>query len=92
MAHHFAFGFGAPSPSCFTKRRIASPRFRFTSLSAVHASIAAVVKGIEPQDQMEAMLAAQMATIHTATIKSSRTLALDVKTAQARSSRGLRAR
>jgi hypothetical protein len=35
----------------------------------------AVVKGIKPRDQMEAMLAAQMAAVHTATMKLSRGLA-----------------
>jgi hypothetical protein len=35
----------------------------------------AVVKGIKPRDQMEAMLAAQMAAVHTATLKFSRYLA-----------------
>jgi ribosomal protein L12E/L44/L45/RPP1/RPP2 len=35
----------------------------------------AVVKGIKPRDQMEAMLAAQMAAVHTAAMKSSRCLA-----------------
>jgi hypothetical protein len=35
----------------------------------------AVVKGIKPRDQMEAMLAAQMAAVHAATMKSSRNLA-----------------
>jgi hypothetical protein len=35
----------------------------------------AVVKGIKPRDQMEAMLAAQMAAVHTATMKFSRNLA-----------------
>jgi hypothetical protein len=35
----------------------------------------AVVKGIKPRDQLEAMLAAQMAAVHTATMKFSRSLA-----------------
>jgi hypothetical protein len=35
----------------------------------------AVVKGIKPRDQLEAMLAAQMAAVHTATMKVSRSLA-----------------
>ena len=35
----------------------------------------AVVKGIKPRDQIEAMLAAQMAAVHTATLKFSRHLA-----------------
>jgi len=35
----------------------------------------AVVKGIKPRDQMEAMLAAQMAAVHTATMRFSRNLA-----------------
>jgi hypothetical protein len=34
-----------------------------------------VVKGIQPRDQIEAMLAAQMAAVHTATMKFSRSLA-----------------
>ena len=34
-----------------------------------------VVKGIEPRDQIEAMLAAQMAAVHMAAMKSARTLA-----------------
>jgi hypothetical protein len=34
----------------------------------------AVVKGIKPRDQLEAMLAAQMAAVHTATMKFSRSL------------------
>jgi hypothetical protein len=34
-----------------------------------------VVKGIKPKDQLEAMLAAQMAAIHTATMTSARRLA-----------------
>jgi hypothetical protein len=35
----------------------------------------AVVKGIEPQDQVEAMLAAQMAAVHNATMTFARWLA-----------------
>jgi hypothetical protein len=35
----------------------------------------AVVKGIKPRDQLEAMLAAQMAAVHTATMQFSRNLA-----------------
>ena len=34
-----------------------------------------VVKGIEPRDQLEAMLAAQMAAVHSAALKAARTLA-----------------
>jgi hypothetical protein len=35
----------------------------------------AVVKGVEPRDQTEAMLAAQMAAVHTATMTFARRLA-----------------
>jgi hypothetical protein len=35
----------------------------------------AVIKGIKPRDQMEAMLGAQMAAVHTATMRSARDLA-----------------
>lgn len=39
------------------------------------AFVASIVKGIEPQDQIEAMLASQMAAVHMATITFARRLA-----------------
>ena len=42
----------------------------------------AVIKGIEPRDQLEAMLAAQMAAVHVAALNASRTLARSTTIAQ----------
>ena len=42
---------------------------------ALGCAIASIVKGIEPQDQIEAMLASQMAAVHMATMTFARRLA-----------------
>jgi hypothetical protein len=47
----------------------------FPSLSCVGTKWCAVVKGTEPRDQIEAMLGAQMAAVHNATMTFARRLA-----------------